>query len=521
MLNGDEDIEMGRIPDEADGEASGLESVGEPPGEFSLTTRVVRGGAWVFAGKVAGRGLQVIKLVVLARLLVPEDFGLFGITMLAMAAIETLTTTGFEKALIQRRDDARAHLDTAWTVQILRGLVIAALLFAGAPLVAWFFDEPRTVPLLRVLCLTKLLGGFRNIGMVYWRKELEFSKEVLYGFSISFVSAAVGILLAFVLRNVWVLVWSSLAGAAFGVILSYAMQSYRPRPNWNTAQARELFGYGKWLLGNSILTYLAMKADKAILGYILGAASLGLFTMAERISHLIAEVSTMTNSVMMPAYAKVQNNRKKLGRGFLKVYECTFSLIGPMTLGLIIVAPPLVRTVLGHDWEMAIRPLQILSLWAFLIGVVTLSAPVFLGTGHPYFQVWKSLIRGGVTLSSIIPLTRWWGISGASVAALLGLVAISPFFFIAMRIVGVNWRQIMSSTAPGLVLCLASAVGAGWGLALTNISDVTLLTIQMSSGFICVLITAIGLGRYSEFGPTREAIRIWAIIRQSRRTASG
>ena len=148
--------------------------------EPSLTSRVVKGGAWVFAGKMAGRGLQLVKMVVLARLLVPEDFGLFGIVMLALAAMETFTQTGFHTALIQKKDDIEQYLDTAWTVQVVRGLVLAAALFLSAPLFAWFFDEPRVVPLLQALSAIEVLRGLSNIGTVYFEKELEFRKQVTY-----------------------------------------------------------------------------------------------------------------------------------------------------------------------------------------------------------------------------------------------------------------------------------------------------------------------------------------------------
>ncbi len=109
----------------------------------------------------------MIKMVVLARLLGPEDFRPFGIVMLALATMKTFTKTSFNKALIQRKGNTKSYLDTAWTVQIVCGVILAVAFFLAAPAVGWFFEEPRAVPVLRVLSVMELLRGTRNIGVIY------------------------------------------------------------------------------------------------------------------------------------------------------------------------------------------------------------------------------------------------------------------------------------------------------------------------------------------------------------------
>lgn len=468
--------------------------------EPTLTSRVIRGGAWVFAGMVASHGLTTVKLVVLARLLTPEDFGLFGIVMLAMAAIETFTQTGFDKALVQRRDDASQHLDTAWTVQIVRSLVLAGLLFAGAPLIATFFNEPRAIPILRVLCIAQILGGFRNIGMIYWQKDLEFNRRVVYDFAVSFASIAVGILLAYVERNVWALVWSQIAGAAVGTVLGYAMHPYRPRLRWVPNQARQLFGYGKWLFVDSIVTFLAMNIDRILLGKLLGAVALGFYNMADRIGGLLPmQFTNLTNGVMMPAYAKVQDDRERLGRAFLQVFGVAVSISAPVATFLVLSARELVPAILGRNWSPAIVPLQILAVGAFIRCVVGLSAPLFLGTGHPQIQFVKSLIRAVVTLSLVYPLTMRFGAAGTATATVLGVAALSPLFFIAMRIAHVSFKRLIASTIPGLVLAAGAGAGALAGKLVSGQPWFAFAVQGVAAGLI-VLVAAWLLGRH-ELGP--------------------
>jgi len=164
---------------------------------------VVRGGFWVFALRILDQLFKLVRTIVLARLLAPKDFGLFGIALLAMSALETFSQTGFQQALIQTKRDIRPYLDTAWTVQAIRGTVLALILFGIAPYVAAFFGEPAAVSLLRVLGLSILFQGFANIGVVYFQKELEFHKQFAYQLSGTPVDLVVAITAAVLLRSAW------------------------------------------------------------------------------------------------------------------------------------------------------------------------------------------------------------------------------------------------------------------------------------------------------------------------------
>jgi O-antigen/teichoic acid export membrane protein len=190
-----------------------------------LTAKVVKGASWVFAGRAAGRVFELIKAVVLARLLTPEDFGLFGIVMLAIITLEIFSQSGFNTALIQRQGDIQGYLDTAWTVQVARGLLLALILFMVAPGVAWFFEEPRVVELLQIICLAQILQGFINIGIVLFEKEMQFHKQFLYEVGANVVSLIIGVSLAFALRSVWALIWANVAGVSMRLVLSYVLVS--------------------------------------------------------------------------------------------------------------------------------------------------------------------------------------------------------------------------------------------------------------------------------------------------------
>ncbi len=171
-----------------------------------LKARVVRGGMWVFALRITSRLFQLARTIVIARLLAPSDFGVFGIALLAMSALSTFSQTGFNAALVQKKQDTKHYLDTAWTVQAIRGGVLALIAFAIAPYVAAFFDAPAAKRILQVIALSVLLQGFTNIGVVYFQKELQFHKQFIYQLSGTLADIGVAISAAFLLRSVWALV---------------------------------------------------------------------------------------------------------------------------------------------------------------------------------------------------------------------------------------------------------------------------------------------------------------------------
>ena len=149
------------------------------PGQ-NLSQKVVRGGFWVFSLRITERAFSLIRLIILARILSPNDFGLMGIALLTMATLQTFSQTGFQQALIQKKKDIKPYLDSAWTVLILRGFVLFAILLFIAPYAAIFFKAPQAKPIIQVIGFSVLLQAFTNIGVVYFQKELEFNKQFLY-----------------------------------------------------------------------------------------------------------------------------------------------------------------------------------------------------------------------------------------------------------------------------------------------------------------------------------------------------
>lgn len=397
------------------------------PGD-SLSQRVAHGGVWVFGLRIVNRGFGLTRTVVLARLLAPNDFGLFGIAMLALSSLERFSKTGFDQALIQRKEETESYLDTAWTVQVIRGLVLGGILVAGAPLVGLFFEEPRAVLIVRVLGSVEVLKSLRNIGVVYFRKELEFHKQFIYQFSGTVADLSVALPFAFIFRSVWALIFGLLARNLVKSALSYKVHDFRPHIKLNLKKAKELITFGRWIFGMSIIGFIATQADDIFLGKFLGTTALGIYQLAYRISNAPSnEITHVISSITFPAYSKVQDNVQKLRAAFYKVVEVTTSLSFPLGAGIFFLAPEFVHLFLGTQWIRMIPALRVLVISGVIRSITAIGGPVFWGVGEPKRDFWLNLIRTVALWAAIYPLTVLYGITGTSLAVLIGLVTL--FFF--------------------------------------------------------------------------------------------
>ena len=412
------------------------------PGD-GLLQRTIRSGAWVFAIRIAGQGFGFVRMIIIARILAPDDFGLFGIAMLAMAALSTFTQTGFSAALIQKKGKTEDYLNTAWTVTILRGGGFFTVLFFAAPYVAAFFNVPEATNIIRVIGVATLLDGFANIGVVYFQKELEFNKQFFYEFSGIMADFVVVVSTALILRSVWALVFGLLASSMVKLIVSYRIHPCRPHLSLDLAKAKELFGFGKWILGSNIVVFLFSQGDDGFVGKLLGAASLGLYQMAYRISNApTSEITDVFSRVAFPAYSKLQGNLQGLRQAYLKVLQFSAFLSIPLAGGIFILAPEFTQIVLTVKWMPMVPALQVLTLFGVLRSISATAGNVFPGVGKPQIATKWNSIRLGLLAAVIYPLTIRWGIMGASIAVVLAQIVLTiGFCYMVIQITDCGLRN--------------------------------------------------------------------------------
>jgi lipopolysaccharide exporter len=403
----------------------------------SLSSRALKGGFWVFSLRIADRLFKLIRTIILARILSPNDFGLFGVALLVLSMLKTSTESGFQHALIQKKGETKSFLDTAWTMGLIRGFIIATVIFFIAKPATIFFDAPSAEPILRVIGASIILHSLTNISVLYFQKELEFKKYFKYQFSGTISDVIVAITSALLLRSVWALVFGLLAGNLVSCIMSYVIEPYKPKIRFSIKHAKGLFSFGKWILGSGILVFLITHGDDIFVGKILGVTMLAFYQMAYKISNLPAgEISNVISQVSFPAYSKLQDNLKKLKEAYLKILKLTSFISFPVAGLIFILAPDFTRLFLGEQWLPMVPTMQVLALWGLIRSIDATTGPLFYGLGKPKFATYLNLGQFVLIASLIYPFSLKYGILGAAIAIVLSAFITNAIsLFMVMKLI--------------------------------------------------------------------------------------
>lgn len=386
-----------------------------PSGGVSGLT--VKGSFWLFALRGTDQFLRLIRTIILARLLAPNDFGLFGIVIISISLLDTFSQTGFQQALIQKKEDIKSYLNTGWVVQVIRGLLLALVLFLTAPYIATFFKTPAAELILKVVSLVIILQSLSNIAIVYFQKELEFHKYFIYQIAGTITDFTVAVSAAFIFRSVWALIFGFLAGNLVRCVISYIIHPYRPRFYFSFSKARELFGFGKWIFGSQIMVFFILQGDSLFVGRFLGVIALGFYQMAYKISSALG--TEIISGAIFPAYTKLQDNLPKLREAHLKILQLLSFILIPLTGGIFILAPEFTSLFLGEKWLPIVSAIRVLVLATLIWAIVIINGPMVLAIGKPKIETKWVAVRLIVLLVLIYPFIIHWGILGASMAVFL------------------------------------------------------------------------------------------------------
>jgi O-antigen/teichoic acid export membrane protein len=419
----------------------------------------VTGGVWLFSFRIANTALAYVRKFILARLLAPEDFGLFAIALLAVTTAEAFSQTGFNPALVQKKNNIDSYLNTAWTVMAIRGIFLFLLIFLAAPVVADFFVSPSAVLIIRVIAVTALLNGFKNIGIVYLEKELDFSRLVLFQLAGTLANFCAALTLAVVLQNAWALVCGGLAAALVQMLMSYILHPYRPKLELNWEKLFDLLSFGKWVFGYSALIFLLNNGDDVLVGKMLGAQALGLYQMAFLIASLpTTEISHSISRIMYPAYSKLQSDLVALKAVYLSSFQVTVLISLPMGACIFLLGPDFAKELFNPKWMPMLPALKILVFWGVLRSTGALFGSVFKATGRPYLITRLQVIKLLLLIVMIVPLTKLFGIVGTSFAIVANALIINPCgHYVVNKILGIRAKDLLKililPTIGTTVLC--------------------------------------------------------------------
>ncbi len=382
----------------------------------------IKGVSWTSGGRFVSRALAFLKILILARVLSPAQFGIFGIASLVLSLLETLTETGINIVLIQSKSELSEYINSAWVVSIIRGITIALLLILSAPFISSFFHTPSALGLLLFISLVPFVRGFINPSEVRFQKELNFHLQFWFQSGLFLVDAITAIIVVLITHSIYSLVWGMTISALLEVILSFALIKPTPRFAIEWSYFKDIFHKGSWVTAYTIFNYISENADNAVVGRILGASPLGLYQMAYKISILpITEISNVVSSVVFPVYTKITEERERLRAAFLKTVLSVF--LSSLILGLVIFLFPkqIILILLGSKWLSVAPVLQVLVIYGILRTVSGPASALFLSLGKQNYVTASVFVRFAGLIIAIYPLVHIYGLVGAAYAQVLAV----------------------------------------------------------------------------------------------------
>lgn len=423
-----------------------------------LSSTSGRGASWTTLGFVVSYGIRLLSTLILTRLLAPDVFGLMSLAWVFIGAISMLSDIGTTPSVIRSpRGDEKVFLDTSWTIQATRGLWIGGLTLLIAWPVSRLYDEPQLFPILCAVAVMPVIGGMNSIAAATCRRHMQLKKLTLLGMFTQIFTTLANVAFAWWLQSVWSLVLGSIAGALFGVILSYVwLPRYRPKITFNRDVMAEMVTFGRWILLGTLFTYLGGKGSTAIMGFEVPVEILGKITVASTIAWALGDlVSRVLDQVAFPTMARLHREGRPLGSPVNKVKRISLFGLLPCFLALSFASQSLIDLLYDPRYAMAGNFLAILALngaigilampyqnamlaagnsrgHSFVMGVFSASRILLMILGAHFFGIYGLLtglgMGGLITTGVSIFMSRRSGIGNlaydiASVAIILPVYA--------------------------------------------------------------------------------------------------
>ncbi|MBO7647629.1 MAG: lipopolysaccharide biosynthesis protein [Bacteroidales bacterium] len=360
----------------------------------SLKNRTISGMLWAGIGKVGALGISFITNMVLARLLVPEDFGCVAMLYVFVSISSIFVNGGFGAALIQKKEPTHIDYTTVFYWNIVMAIIFYFILFFSAPAISRMYDMPQLSNVLRVQSLVLFILPFSLVQSNQLQKQMRFKELTIRNVCATLAGTVVSIVMALTGFGIWSLVASSLVCSFVSVLLLWGMSSWRPTLEFSLTSLKELFSFGGLMLLSSLVESIYTNLQSFIIGKWYSAKDLGYYSQARKLEEIPTNaLSSVVNDVSFPAFSELQDEKIRLRASLRKTIKSITYLNMPLFALLIVIAQPLIRLLYGMQWDPSVNYFRILCLSSMIYTLNTVNTNVI-----------KSLGRSGVYL--IVQLSK-------------------------------------------------------------------------------------------------------------------
>lgn len=485
---------------------------------MSLGNKILNSSLWMLSWQWLSRLLGVISLIILARLLTPDDYGIIFKAAVAIAFVEIVTVLGADKYLINKVRPSDSAYDTAWTLRLIQYLIISIVLFLSAGKIALFMDEPAIVNVLRYMAIGVFFTGFENIGIIKIQKEMDFRRLFYLGLLKKVIGFVATLIVAFIWETYWALVVGVIVTRLSGLILSYIISDYRPRIC--LLGLREQWQFSKWILVDNVAVYLRNKSDMLFVAQYFDVKDVGQFGMAASLSELpTTEIITPIQGALYPGLAAV-SSEKDFRVKVCMVFGIYSIIIFPIMFGMALVSNELIYVALGEKW-MAVAPLVIWltatgAFWSFSSLVLT----VLQIKGKVRYATFLNWMLVMVMLPIIIYFAKHEEMLFIVIAKFVICYLMLPIYIYTMvkvtdikimEVIGQIYRPLLSSIVMYFIISNSSGLVEG--------GAVYLLTVKVLAGFVVYSTVLSALHNFSKSDNSSAEIYVWnnVILRMYRK----
>ncbi len=430
----------------------------------STSDKLVKGSLWLGMTRAIVNVLTTLSTFILARYLTPADFGLVAIGTTLLLIVTSLTELSLTQALVRHDVIDDSHLNTAWTLNVLRGVIAFALFSLAAYPVANIYEDSRLAGIMIALGFSILLTGLINPRLVILQRKLIFRQEFIIGVSQKTLGFIASVAVAIIFQSYWALVVGILTSQFVNVAVSYILFPFRPK--FTLSRMKELLSFSIWLSAGSIVNTLNWRFDLLLVGKLLGSSAVGNYSVGSNLSVVATReaVAPLVQTVF-PSFAGIKHDPDRLRFAYQRVQTLITAIALPAGIGMALVADRIVVLALGPHWTDAVIVVQVLASVFALQTLGSLVQPLGMAKGETrrlfvrdtqMFMVRIPIILGGLLAYGMIGVLVARVITGL-LAACVNMMLVRQFIAIpVIRQVSANGRALCSAVVMAIVVTIAS-----------------------------------------------------------------
>lgn len=430
--------------------------------DINIKQKTIAGIGWTSFTQVAQHLIQFVIIVVLARILTPEEFGLIGMITVFTGFAAMFGSLGFSSALIQKKSISEYHYSSVFWLNIIVGLILTIIIIGTSPLISKFYNEPRLKTMTILIGFTFIINAFGITQKTRLYRDMKFNKLAFIELLSIACAGLTALILALYGFGVWSLVWQAISLASIRTILFWIKSSWRPKPIFNRRAIKDLLGFSSNMLGVYILRYWIKNADKILIGKFFGSNMLGIYNRAVGIMLLPQrEINLVLSRVMFPAFSRIQHDKDKIKRIYLKSISIISLITFPMMIGLFIVSDHFILAVYGSKWAGVIPILRIFCFAGLIQSITSTTGWIYQSQGRAGWMFRWSFISGIILVGSIVVGIQIGSLEAVAICytITIGVILLFPEFTIPGKLINMRFVDVIKSVAGSFICTFIMGIG--------------------------------------------------------------